>query len=81
MRKIVVLVVLLAAAVILWPGRSQAKGPCAVPKAWGEVKGFAYQPYSTGAMSTGLVLLEAQDGSVRVVRTDNCKEVDAFTRE
>ena len=81
MRKLIAVAVLLAGAVMLWPSRSRAKGPCAVPKAWGEIRGAMFQPWSTGVMSVSLVLFEAQDGTARVVRADNCKEIDSFTRE
>lgn len=81
MRKLIAVAVLLAGAVMLWPSRSQAKGPCVVPKSWGEIKGAMFQPWSTGVMSVPLVLLEAQDGTARVVRVDNCREIESFTRE
>ena len=82
MKKLLLAVaVLITGAVILWPSRSQAKGPCVVPKAWGEIRGAMFQPSSMGVTSVPLVLLEAQDGTARVVRADNCKEIETFTRE
>lgn len=81
MRKLIAVAVLLAGVVMLWPSRSQAKGPCVVPKAWGEIRGTMFQPSGMGISSVPLVLLEAQDGTARVVRADNCKEIESFTRE
>lgn len=62
MRKIVALVVLVAAAVILWPREAaQAGSPCTVPKSWGRVAAT----YAT-SMNT-MVVFEAVDGTVRIV--------------
>lgn len=71
MRKIVALVVLLAAAVILWPREAaQAGSPCTVPKSWGRAVGMTNATFI-------MVAFEAQDGTVRVVPA-NCKPGGVF---
>lgn len=59
MRKLIAVAVLLAGAVILWPSRPEAGGPCTVPKAWGRAVGIQPGP------AAPMVAFEAEDGTVR----------------
>lgn len=76
MRKLIAVAVLLAGAVILWPSRSQAKGPCAVPKAWGELRTLSFAPGLTEPFA--YMVFEDQAGTVRVLFRNRCKPEPDF---
>jgi hypothetical protein len=78
MRKLLVAAIITLAVVLLWPEPTvRAGGPCAAPKSWGRVLGVTFQ---TGIINVPLVLMEAEDGHLRVVHGSSCKIVNELTR-
>ena len=72
MRKLIAVAVLLAGAVMLWPQSEAVAGkPCAVPKAWGQLRAHTIDRY--GALSFHILVFEAADGTVRALNRNKCE--------